>query len=270
MATKREREDDSGSPMAEMDRNAEAVATDIAKQPKMVVAAGRGKVGKSVFLRWAVERCLERGGEPVIADADRTNQTLAAFFPSATRPPSAEDDDVRLWLNDLADTQIERRTTSFLDLGGGDLTLKQWARDLDLAPFLAKHGITPVVLHLLGSDLDDLSYLRDLETVFAPPHTVVILNEGMVPSGRSPLSAFEPIISHSVFKAAVDRGARVLRMPRLGCMQDVDRRRLGFQDAENGRVKPGQDRIGPTMQQMIFMWRREMESAFSSISPWIS
>ena len=130
MATKREREDGSGSPVAELERATDA-PPDIASQPKMVIAAGRGKVGKSVMLRWAIERCLQRGGKPVIADCDRTNQTLAAFFPAAMKPPSAEDDDVREWLNDLADTQIERRSTSFLDLGGGDLTLKQWARDLD-------------------------------------------------------------------------------------------------------------------------------------------
>jgi hypothetical protein len=269
MATKREREDGSGGPVAELERATDA-PPDIASQPKMVIAAGRGKVGKSVMLRWAIERCVQRGGEPVIADCDRTNQTLAAFLPAAMKPPSAEDDDVREWLNDLADTQIERRSTSFLDLGGGDLTLKQWARDLDLAPFLAKNGITPVVLHLLGSDLDDLSYLRDLETVFAPQHTAVILNEGMVPSGRSPIAAFGPIIDHPVFKAAVSRGAVVLKIPRLGCMQDVDRRRLSFQDAEDGNVKPGQERMGPTMRQMISLWRRDMESNTAQISSWIT
>lgn len=269
MATKREREDGTGSLVAELDRGAEALS-DISNQPKMVIAAGRGKVGKSVTLRFAIERCRQQGGDPVIADCDRTNQTLAAFFSTATKPPSAEDDDVRDWLNDLADTQIERRTTSFLDLGGGDLTLKQWARDLDLAPFLAKHGITPVLLHLLGSDLDDLAYLRDLETVFAPPHTAIILNEGMVPSGRSPVAAFGPVIDHPVFKAAVARGAVVLKMPRLGCMQEVDRRRLSFQDAEDGKVKPGQDKLGPTMRQMISLWRRDTEASMQAIGAWIT
>jgi len=243
---------------------------DVTGQPKIVFAGGRGKTGKSTFMRWAIERCIERGGEPVIADADRTNQTLMAFFPTAIKPPSAEDDDVRLWLNDLADNQIERRNTAFLDLGGGDLTLKHWARDLDLAPFLTHHGITPVVFYLLGSDIDDLSYLRDLETVFAPQRTCLVLNEGMVPSGRSPLSAFNPIIDHPVFESAVKRGALFLRMPKLGCMQEIDRRRLSFADAEAGRVREGQDRIGPTMRQMIAIWRRETEASFGKVSAWIS
>lgn len=265
MATRRE----TGSPVAEMEHGEVSAPADITNDPRMVIAAGRGKVGKSVMLRYAIERYVARGGEPVIADADRTNPTLLSFFPGATRPPSAEDEDVRLWLNDLVDTQIERRSTTFLDLGGGDQTLKQWSRELDLAQFLTKHGITPVLLHLLGSDLDDLTYLRDLETVYAPRHTAIVLNEGMVPSGRSPLNAFGPIIDHPVFKTAVARGAIVVRMPRLGCMQEIERRRLSFQAAEDGRVKPDQDRLPPTMQQMVALWRRATADAFRQVDAWI-
>jgi hypothetical protein len=266
MVTKRE----AGSPVAEMERGEDSSSADITNTPKMVIAAGRGKVGKSVTLRLAIEQHVARGGEAVIADADRTNPTLMAFFPGATRPPSAEDEDVRLWLNDLVDTQIERRGTTFLDLGGGDQTLKQWSRDLDLAQFLEKYSITPVLLHLLGSDVDDLTYLRDLETVYAPKHTAIILNEGMVPAGRSPVTAFKPIVEHSIFKAAVDRGAVVVRMPRLGCMQEVDRRRLSFEDAEAGKIKPGQDRFPPTMQQQVALWRRATAEAFQPIAAWIA
>ena len=210
---------------AVIDRELPSTA-EAAKQPTMVIAAGRGKVGKSVTLRWMIERALARGDLPVIADADRTNATLSAFFPLAIRPASAEDEDVRLFLNALADDQIGSRANCFLDLGGGDLTLKQWTRDLDLSAFLTSYGIRPVLLHLLGSDVDDLAYLRDLETVFAPPHTAIVLNAGMVPTGRSPTTAFAPILEHTVFLDAITRGAKVLKMPRLGVMQDVDARRL--------------------------------------------
>ena len=238
-------------------------------EPRMIIAAGRGKVGKSTILRWAIEQNVAAGSSPVIADGDRTNPTLAAFFPQAIRPPSAEDMDVRDWLNNLADTQIEHRQTVYLDLGGGDQTLRQWTRDLDLGPFLIEHGITPVLLHLLGSDLDDLAYLRDIETSLKPRHTAIILNEGMVASGRSPLAAFEPVISHSVFKTSVDRGAKVLKMPRLGCMQEVDRRRLSFADAQAGLVKPGQETFPFTARQMVAIWRRDMATCMEPIRTWI-
>jgi hypothetical protein len=260
---KREQENGAGIPAT-----VETVPN-IGDQPRLIIAAGRGKVGKSVTLRYAIERCIQRGGTPVIADADRTNQTIAAFFPGAIKPPSAEDDDVNDWLNALLDRQIAERTTAYLDLGGGDLTLKKWARELDLAAFVSGYGITPVLLHLLGSDVDDLAYLRDLETVFAPPHTAIILNEGMVPSGRSAAAAFAPVVSHPVFTAAVARGAVVTKIPRLGPMQLVDRRRQSFQDAADGKDKPGHDVMGPTMRQMVAMWLRDVDQSTQGISSWI-
>ena len=63
---------------------------------------------------------------------------------------------------------------------------QNWPALLGQSSIALPYGITPVLLHLLGSDIDDLTYLRDLETVYAPQHTAIILNEGMVPPGRSP------------------------------------------------------------------------------------
>jgi len=260
------REQDIGTDVAELQRPDE----DISNKPKLIIAAGRGKTGKSTILRLALEQCIGRGGTPVIADGDRMNPTLLANFPDARRPRSGEDEDVRRWLNALVDEQIENRSTVFLDLGGGDQSLRLWARELDLAPFLVEHGIVPVLLHVLGSDLDDLTYLRDLETIYAPHHTAIVLNEGMVPSGWSAEAAFEPFFTRPEFTAAVDRGARVVRMPRLGCMQQIDRCRLSFADAEQGKVKPGQDKIGPTMRQMISIWRKELATSLAPIAGWLS
>ena len=240
-----------------------------ASMPKLILALGRGKTGKSTFIRWAAERAIERGGEPVIVDADRTNATLSAFFANVIRPPSPEDDDVRTCLNSFADRQIEERFSAFLDLGGGDLTLKAWARSLDLAPFLEGYGIAPVALHFLSSDIDDLSYLRDIEAIFRPERTALVLNEGTVPLGRVARTAFEPVMRHEIFLSAVARGARVMRMPRLAPMHEVDRRRLSFADAAAGAVKPDQEKIGPTSRQLITMWRREMEASFAPVASWL-
>jgi hypothetical protein len=265
MATKRD------TAVLEADRDGEGTMPEDRSTPKLVLALGRGKTGKSTWIRWAVETALEQGAAPVIADADRTNATLAAFFENVTRPESPEDEDVRLWLNDFVDRQIEQRFSAFLDLGGGDLILKTWARDLELAPFLEKHDVTPVAVHFLGCDLDDLSYLRDVEesAKFTPRHTVIVLNEGLVPTGRVVRTAFAPIIAHEVFRKVLDRGAQVVRMPRLACMHEVEQRRLSFDDAAAGMVKPGQDKIGPVNRQLIAIWRREMAAAFSKVAQWM-
>jgi hypothetical protein len=232
---------------------------------------GRGKTGKSTFIRWAAERAFRMGRSPVIADGDRTIATLAAFFEGVARPPSPDPLDMKEWLNGMIEGQIEERFNVLLDLGGGDLIWKEHARDLALVNLCEQYGVDPVGVHFLGCDLDDLAYLRDVEAggVFAPRKTLLVLNEGTVPSGRSVARAFDAVQNHEIYRAAVARGARPIFMPRLGCMTEVDRRRIMFEDAEAGRVKEGQDRIGPINRQMIAIWRREMDAAFADVADFL-
>ena len=50
------------------------------ENPRAVFAVGRGGRGKTVVDRWMIDRALNQGRQIIVADADRTNQTLAAFF----------------------------------------------------------------------------------------------------------------------------------------------------------------------------------------------
>jgi hypothetical protein len=241
-------------------------------QPKLIVPLGRGSRGKSWWTRWAVERAQSQGRDVVVADADRTNPTLSSYFEGVVAPPSADDRDVREWLAGFVEAQIEQRFTAVLDLGGGDLILKRIAREMSLTDFLSQHGIRPVAVHLLGPDADDLAYLRDVETddLFAPPATIIILNEALVPIHRTPHAAFtDTVQAHPILAKTLERGAKLVWMPRLEPAQDIDTRRLTFAAAEVGKVKEGQTHIGPWKRQLIANWRRSMETAFAPIADWL-
>jgi hypothetical protein len=241
-------------------------------EPKLVVPLGRGSRGKSLWARWAVERAQSEGREVVVADADRTNPTLGGYFEAVVTPPSADDRDVREWLATFIEAQIDARFTAVLDLGGGDLVLKRIAREIQLVPFLREHGIRPVAVHLLGPDADDLAYLRDVETdgLFAPEATVIVFNEALVPSHRTPSTAFtETVQGHPILAKTLDRGAKLVWMPRLEPAQEIDTRRLTFAAAEVSKVKEGQTPIGPWKRQQITLWRRSMEAAFAPVADWL-
>jgi hypothetical protein len=241
-------------------------------EPKFIVPLGRGSRGKSWWARWAVERAQSQGREVVVADADRTNPTLSSYFEGVTAPPSADDRDVREWLAAFVEAQIEQRFTALLDLGGGDLILKRIAREMSLVDFLGQHGIRPIAVHLLGPDTDDLAYLRDVETdnLFAPEATILIFNEALVPSHRTPRAAFtETVETHPILAKTLERGARLVWMPRLEPAQDIDTRRLTFAAAEASKVKEGQTPIGPWKRQQIATWRRAMETAFAPVAEWL-
>jgi hypothetical protein len=90
-----------------------------------------------------------------------------------------------------------------------------------------------------------------------------------VPAGRPVAKAFETIIADPRFKAARDRGASTVWMPRLGCMHEVNARTLSFAAAEEGRVRPDQERFGPWNRQQVAVWRRAMTEAFAPVRHWL-
>lgn len=235
-------------------------------RPKLVLPLGRGSRGKTVLLRWAVDRARQAGREVVLADVDRTNQGLKRFFPDALSPPSASDAAVREWLGHLLEDQIARKYTLCLDLGGGDLLLKQMARDLDLAAFLAEYDVEPVAIHMLGADIEDLSYMASVEErgVFAPPQTAVVFNLGVAIGNRDPLTAFAPVAEHPITKAVLDRGAILKRLTRLDVMHEVDERVLLFSAAADGAAGEGKP-LGPIARTILKKWLRTTEDEFRDI-----
>ena len=138
---------------------------------------------KTFLARWVIDRAQMKGREIVVADADRTNPTLAANLKGVLTPPSADDREMQEWFKALCEQQIAQRFNLLIDLGGGDLLLKQLARRIGLVPFLEANGIDMVAVHLIGPERDDLAYLRDLETdgLVAPEATILALNESLVP-----------------------------------------------------------------------------------------
>jgi hypothetical protein len=220
-------------------------------QPKLVIPLGRGARGKTFWLRWAIERAQSQGRDIVVADADRTNATLSAFFDGVVTPPSADDRDVKEFLAQFIEQQIEQKFS---------------------VQFLLQHGVTPVAIHCVGPDVDDLAYLQEVEQscIFVPDATVLIMNEATVPAHRTPLSAFENSVrNHPILTKVVQRGGKLVRMPRLEPAGDIDTRRLTFAAAEEGRAKGGQQVLGPWKRQQVAIWRRAMEESFASVANWL-
>ncbi|MGI4800546.1 MAG: hypothetical protein ACRYG8_42275 [Janthinobacterium lividum] len=240
--------------------------------PRFILLAGRGNSGKTLLLRWLCGAAQEAGrAMPIIADGDRTNRTLGSYFAEVSSPANADDLVVDRWLEGLIQTQVETRRDLVLDLGGGDLVLRRKATADGLLELFAELGVCPVVLHLIGPEVESLSYLASLEEggVFAPDRTALVLNDGLVPAGQIESEVFEPVRAHPVFRQAVRRGCMPLAMPSLRSAREVSDRRLTFHDAAHGRVRDGQKPIGPFERQRIRMWLRAMDAAFAPIVEWL-
>lgn len=237
------------------------------RSPRLYIPLGRGSRGKTFLTRWMVERARNGGRDVVVADIDRTNASLSSYFNDAGRPLSADDRDVEAFFSGLIESQIASNSSVVADFGGGDLIIKRLAREIDLTNFLASNGIEAVAIHLIGPDPDDLAYLESVEDgmVFAPPATILVLNEALCPPHRTPHAAFQETINmHDIFKRTLGRGAQLVRMPRLQPSDEINALRLTFQEAEHGQTS-----LGPWKRQQVSLWRRDMELAFAKISTWL-
>ena len=208
------------------------------RNPQIVVTLGRGRTGKTVFLSWLAETAA-RDIPLRIIDADLNNPVLSKRFPDAVKSKGV-DDERRIWLEAQFIQQMEAASTPgrfdvLLDLGGGDILMKRWEAELALADMLAGSSIEPIAVHMLGTDLADLSFLEDVEKrkLFCPPKTILILNRGLINPSRAAAEAFGEVMESDVVKHVLGRGGRIAVMPHLLCMEDVEKHGLRFAEAQD-------------------------------------
>ena len=245
---------------------------DLGDKPKIWLTIGRGKTGKTTLTRFLVEETMDAGRPVVIADVDRTNATLASYFDDVQRPPDGDESTVSAWLEKLLTFVMTKKVSAYIDLGGGDTTLRRLVAEVnDLVETLQNAGVAVVAAYLLGPQTDDLSPLATLEAAgFQPAATALVLNEGLIDPSQTREDAFARVVRHSAFRNATARGAVPLWMPRLLPAGEVEARRVLFGQAAQGGVREGckQTPLGPFDQGRLRAWLEAMRSELAPVRSW--
>lgn len=253
-------------PMTAEERVVQTVVTQ-----RLYLPVGRGRGGKTLEARYLIERLFGLGQRLIIADADRTNCTLSQFYPGALQPDSADEADVVALVRQVIESMATTGYSGLIDFGGGDLILKRLAKVMDLQNWLPEIGITPVLLYLLGAYKEDLAFVASLEERFAPPATVVILNQAAVPKYMTPVVAFrETVQSSPILADVLSRGARLIIMPQLTPATAIEERLMSFADAAANRPPAdGSERLGIWRAQETKLWLRAMDAETRAIEEWL-
>lgn len=247
-------------------------AIDLTGKSKLDVLAGSGLAGKTTLGRWIGERSHIAGHQPYLAAIDPHTRDLGSFFNDVHEPESFEPAKVFEWLESFVDFIREERNTAVIDLGGGDTTLMRMIETFpDFVQMMEDAGVSPVLLYVLTPRLSDLGFLESLQDAgFQPKATALILNEGKVdPLGKG--EAFARTMQHGAFRTAVDRGAVVIRMPRLIPAKEVEDRRITFAQARDRISPPGRNVVplGAFDQRRVAHWLTAMEAAFAPVASWL-
>lgn len=257
--------------MGKIDVNLSKLATeDVASDnasPRMIVAVGRQRVGKTTLLNAITEIYRGLGADIEVWNADLHNRShiLSLFHPDALEPRAGVGlQDQRKWIEDRVRDQVQHRRDAVLDVGGGVTALNALIEEVKLVRSLERRGVTPVLLYVLGSERADLDYLERFteDQTFLPPATVIVLNGGLVTNGRSAQSAFEPLLEHPVVVKAINRGARIVQMPALGCLAEVIDRGLSFRDFADGTQAEGHPETSFFDQERVWLWLNEVMPKF--------
>ena len=240
---------------------------DLAGQPKVLFAAGRGKTGKTTLLRWIAETSFRRGGSPILADIDPSNASFSRYFDGVARPETDNPGGVARWLQQLIEHCATERQSAIVDLGGGDTTLRTLATEMPgLTTAMHEAGVAPVVLYLLGTQPEDLTPALTLSTRgFAPQAQALVLNEVAIDAGITRAEAFGRITSLPAFASLAKTGVRAW-MPRLFAAEAVEAREARFFDALDGKVSPP---LGMFDRARLRAWLDTMEHRFAGIGSWI-
>lgn len=238
----------------------------------LLVALGRQRVGKTALLNTVVQYFRAQGSEIEVWNADQQNRThsLSTFFPDASVPLEGGLADTRGWIESKLKDQAEHGYHAVLDAGGGFTGFSALVEDVPVIAALAGQGTDVIGLFCVGPEQADLDYLDSFSQsgAFMPEATMIVMNAGLVLSGRSPKAAFAPIYKNAALQAAVDRGANVVMFPALTCMAEVTDRGLTFEEAAAGQVKPGQQPMAlfdPT--RVREWWTKKIPEFFEQFPP---
>jgi hypothetical protein len=251
------------------------------KPPLLVMPFGRQTRGKTALLRYLGE-FAERKRKLEIIDADPNafskddyNRPLSFYFKEAEKPPAIEGEDKMAYIEKKLERQMDSVGTPdahdiLLDVGGNDLTMKRSGREANLIEVLQDAGVVPVVIHMLGPDIEDLSYVSDIEEMgLKAKVTILMINAGLVPATSSLSVAFKDIIESDLVKKLTgpERGAKLAVMPALGCMREINS--SGLHSYRQAFYEEGAKKIGRLNVQRVRNWLADMGTLRASLAEYL-
>lgn len=241
-------------------------------RPWWLVRCGRGRVGGSTFLNFAIEWGRNRGRRIKPLDGDLRSKTLTALYPAtagdgtpnqdaAVSPKSEELIDNKAWFTAELDASVEDGVCRAVDFGGGDRVIQEYGADLRIGDFCASVNSPLVWAFVLGPDEEDLRHVIQIlkSGQVTGGNVLLVMNEGVIRPGQKAAGVFDVISGKPEYKDLLRDGAEVFMMPRLTCLDQLREKGLGFYAAAAGRMNEEGRRASPTTQHMTSAWLRAME-----------
>lgn len=239
-------------------------------QQTCAIPIGRGKSGKSTVSRLLVE-CAKMAGRPLrFSDLDPTNIGLKDTHTDALGPGDAHPVTLHDYTRAEMEKLVEGHESGLMDFGAGNPAFETLLREVNLGRLLKRMNKQLLLFCLLGPHRGDLSQINTFLSLpgLDDAHVVLCLNEGLVPPGRE-ISALDAYAQSKPVLDALDRGARLIRLPRLSAADRIEDLGLTFRDAALGRANIAGKRLGQIDTQITAEWLLRLPKSFEPIEDWM-
>lgn len=237
----------------------------------MAVPYARGKSGKSKISRLLAECSILAGIPMRYSDADPSNAGLKEIYRDAISPVSVNPQDLIAHSRTEIEEFIDGGASCLIDYGAGNPTFEACLQEIDLSRFIKEHEKRLLLFCLLGPTRGDLSYIDEFlrHPSLTAADVVLCCNEGLTERGRE-IQAFEPCLESSQVRAAIGRGARLIRLPRLHPAERIETLGLTYLDAALRRPNRAGQSLGALDAGITAQWLRQLPKAFAPIRDWMT
>jgi hypothetical protein len=155
-------------------------------------------------------------------------------------------------------------------MGGGDNVLSEHAKEMALPEFCAASGVQTLAIYMIGPDADDLRHVFNIFEAgyFQADRALLVMNGSMVKAGKSAGGAFDLIMEDEQFQK-MSEAVKLVRMPRLACMDVMRKAGLTLFDAAEGKRGPSGVSLSLGHQFMVKTWLNRMDEALERNAPWL-
>ncbi|WP_291366536.1 FAD-binding oxidoreductase [Acetobacter sp. UBA5411] len=215
--------------------------TDVTR-PKLIVAIGRQRVGKTTLLKAVTEISRSQGANPEIWNTDMMNKSHAidVLGGDVFSPTQSSVAGQAKWLEQRILDLSKSGRDAVLDIGGGWTAVHELIQSAPLLGTLRRLKVDLVMIFVIGAEEADLDYLDDLyNRGFNAPRSAVVINEGLLPQSADSDDVLKSVIAHAGVQRTLKKGGRCVFFPAINGLKQITERKQTFTDYAAGKSVPG-------------------------------
>lgn len=240
-------------------------------EANMMLVSGRGRIGKTTFLRGVASLAIMAGRPVGLCDFDRSNASLSKYYTEAQMLTTAAQLPMERRIEQVLGAFLQDRKGYGLDIGGNDKTFENFLAQGNISRLLEKHDKYLTWCQVFSTDEEDVAYFRTAYDALASQKRiqwVMCLSYASALEGDE-VEQFAPVREHPVIERVLDAGGELVGIPKLAINADVVKLRLRYEDAVANKPGPKGERIGDWNASRVETWLESLRVAVERIEGWL-